>query len=350
MTHTPSAGHWYMLLACCSFHLTYFYLVKFFVPYIAMDRRRLSWVLTFTTALIVSVVAPYVTIDSIGTIFSDPSIPLHSVHSLSSHSPLLSDSSESLGFLRRYGIVSPLTPESAKNIRQESMVPYVVQDQDLTEPDSNTDFDAKSDMTSPGSTSSSPGRSRWFFDMRYAPSDSLGGQGLVVFFAAYLLTDLLIGLLHYREKISFFAGWFHHTMYIMFCYHTIQMGQSHTFASFFIMEVPTAIMGLGQLHKPLRNDMLFSASFVCFRIVYDFALTHELVINRSDIPITLKGVMLFKSLMHFKFLIDLIKQQIRLRSNKSVERKSADISATVAAASTKTWSNAAKASKRRRPL
>ncbi|KAG0252078.1 hypothetical protein BG011_007210 [Mortierella polycephala] len=334
MTHTHSAGHWYMLLACCSFHLTYFYLVKFFVPYIAMDRRRLAWVLTFTTALIISVVAPCVTFGSMGTTFSDPLISPHSVHSLPSHSPLLNDINESFGFLRRYDIVFRPTPEPVMNIHQEPMVPYVVQDQGLVEPDSDTDFGAESDTISSGSTSSlSFGQSRWFFDMRYAPSDSLGGQGLVIFFVAYLLTDLLIGLLHYREKISFFAGWFHHTLYIMFCFYTIQTGQSHIFASFFIIEVPTAIMGLGQLHKPLRSDMLFSASFICFRIVYDFALTHEMVVNRSDIPITLKGAMLFKSLMHFKFLADLIKQQIRLRSNKSVERKSTDIST---AASTKT--------------
>ncbi|KAF9435667.1 hypothetical protein BGZ76_005780, partial [Entomortierella beljakovae] len=79
---------------------------------------------------------------------------------------------------------------------------------------------------------------------------------------------------------------------------------------------PTFILGLGFLHKPLRNDLLFATSFFLFRIVFDFALSHEFIMNRTDLSIIGKSIIAFKSLMNFKFFIDLIHQQIKLRRRR----------------------------------
>lgn len=72
-------------------------------------------------------------------------------------------------------------------------------------------------------------------------------------------------------------------------------------------------MGLGHLHKPLRHDLVFGGLFIAFRILFDFALTHELINNRPEMGSLTKGFLLFKSAMHAKFLVDWINQQRRLR-------------------------------------
>lgn len=82
-------------------------------------------------------------------------------------------------------------------------------------------------------------------------------------------------------------------------------------------------MGLGHLYKPLRHDLVFGGLFVAFRIMFDFALTHELVKNRPEIGLLNKGFQLFKSLMHTKFLVDWISQQRRLRRRPAKEAAAA---------------------------
>lgn len=74
---------------------------------------------------------------------------------------------------------------------------------------------------------------------------------------------------------------------------------------------------------PLRCDMLFGASFVLFRILWDFCLTHEYVVNRPETQIVTKVILIFKSVMNFKFFIDWIKQQIRLWKRKPLSLKAA---------------------------
>ncbi|KAF8985599.1 hypothetical protein BGZ46_003294 [Entomortierella lignicola] len=109
-------------------------------------------------------------------------------------------------------------------------------------------------------------------------------------------------------------------MYTGIIYYTVVTGNSHTATSFLIIEVPTFIMGLGFLHKPLRNDMLFGASYFLFRVLFDFTLSHEMIMNRPDMATAAKIMVLFKFLMNFKFFIDWIKQQIRLRRQRASVR------------------------------
>lgn len=89
-------------------------------------------------------------------------------------------------------------------------------------------------------------------------------------------------------------------------------------------------MGLGHLYKPLRHDMVFGGLFIAFRIVFDFALTHELVKNRPEMGGVTRAFQLFKSAMHAKFLVDWISQQRRLRRKAA---KEADVAARAAKAS-----------------
>ncbi|KAI8604184.1 hypothetical protein EDD21DRAFT_438120 [Dissophora ornata] len=331
---TLTSEHHYMFLGSLGFHLTYFYLIKTFVPYIGNDRKRLSWVLTLATAIVVSVLGPYATFSNLRTVFSEP-VPYEN-YSLTSNQFLAKNAVEAQFY--RYDITFQSTMYQDLH-RQESTI--VTLDPKLSMQQERCNDQGRLEGNLEGSSSfteadkdriiafykayddsrSSPLKSfrhsRWFFDLRFTPSDNWTSQLTVVFFSCYLICDIICGLLHYRERVSFLAGWFHHSLYTCVCYYAVVTGESHAFASFLIIEVPTFILGLGFIFQPLRSDLLFGSSFILLRIFWDFALTHEMVMNRPEMGTSAKAILIFKSAMNFKFLIDWINQQIRLRREKS---------------------------------
>ncbi|KAG0314575.1 hypothetical protein BGZ99_008055 [Dissophora globulifera] len=349
---TLTTEHTYLFFGSMAVHITYFYLVKIFVPSIGRDRKRLSWVLTLVTAMVVSVLGPYSTFSNIRTVFSDP-VPYESYGLLQGNNSLVS----SAHFYRydipiQFALNQEAIPlqDSTLITLDPSLLSHETREQqqsllDHDEVEDNIERLSRSSSFSMGTDASADSiiefykaydasysslsfswsspfkkllHSRWLFDLRFSPSDSWMSQASVIFFACYLICDLACGALHYREKISLVAGWFHHTMYTGICYYTVISGESHTFASFMIIEIPTLIIGLGFVYKRLRNDMIFGVSFILLRIIYDFALTHEMVMHRHTMTTFAKAVLLFKSAMNFKFMIDWLNQQIRLSCKKRV--------------------------------
>ncbi|KAG0032765.1 hypothetical protein BGZ82_006396 [Podila clonocystis] len=283
-----------MILASAVLHLSCFYTVKTFVPYIGRDRKRLSWVLTTFTALVVSLLSAYILYTTGRTRFH-ATVP-YSQYELT---PIA-------GGLYRHDVTfQPLGSSSLEEVpvdRHQEMVSFYQSYDQAAE--------AKSSVFWPH---------RLVMDSRFTPSDSLVGQTAVVFFLMYLVCDLVLSLVYYREQVSFLTGWFHHALYMVISIHTLKVRNAHSFASYLIIEVPTFFMGLGHLHKPLRHDMVFGGLFIAFRIVFDFVLTHELVKNRPEMGGVTKAFQLFKSVMHAKFLVDWISQQRRLRRSMAKE-------------------------------
>ncbi|KAF9175586.1 hypothetical protein BGX20_003589 [Mortierella sp. AD010] len=306
-----TSEHLHMFIISCGIHLAYFYLIKTFVPFIGKDRKRLSWVLTLATALTVSILGPYATFGNIRTVFSEP-IPYEMYNPYAV---------EGLRQVQRYDVLFQLPANSLTQWQDQTWNSNCLPEQ-TEESETTTEYvmfykayDAM--YNSPPTVWHSLRHFRWFFDLRHTPSDSPIAQAAVIFFGCYLILDMACGALHYRERVTILTGWFHHTMYTGICYYTLITGESHTFASFLVIEVPTFFMGLGFLHKPLRNDLLFGLTFILFRILFDFALTHEMVMNRAGLTTISRIILLFKSCMNFKFLIDWINQQIRLRREKA---------------------------------
>ncbi|KAI1314451.1 hypothetical protein EDD11_002153 [Mortierella claussenii] len=370
--------HLHMFLASCAIHITYFYLIKSLVPSIGKDRRRLSWVLTLTTAIIVSIAGPMNTFHTLRTIFSDP-VPYTMYASSPASINNFNNNAVVASKLFRYDITFPSDFDSSASAQQgnrkgqDSIIvtldPSLIIQKQPSEDQSHLESSTRSEKTldqkkqvtikidtqaddvrarikfyeaidapylsssssrtnwrtiSPSSFWHSVRHSRWFFDLRFTPSDSPVSQATVIFFACYLVLDIVLGSVHYRERISILTGWFHHIMYMGICYYTIVTGQAHIFASFMIIEIPTIIMGFGFLHKAFRKDILFGLSFLAFRIVFDFVLTHEMIMNRPSMSAATKAILLFKSAMNFKFFLDWISQQTRLRKNSSGDERTVD--------------------------
>lgn len=103
------------------------------------------------------------------------------------------------------------------------------------------------------------------------------------FFQAYLVADLLMGVIYYRSKINLLTGWIHHTIYIFIVGYTSHMGWSHLFTLCAVMEVPTLVLAIASLNSRFRSDVIFALSFFATRIVLHISLCASMVASRHNV-------------------------------------------------------------------
>jgi hypothetical protein len=100
-------------------------------------------------------------------------------------------------------------------------------------------------------------------------AETEGVRLLSLYFVAFCLCDLLVGLREYREHLQWDSGFLHHTTFVWLLLHVFL---PHGLGVFFLVyspfEVPTLILALGSVFPGLRSDALFGATFFAFRIVY----------------------------------------------------------------------------------
>ena len=90
-----------------------------------------------------------------------------------------------------------------------------------------------------------------------------------LFFAVYLVLDLVLGTIFYREQMTFLSGWLHHSIYLGILYYfNYKLHLWAPFSAFLLSEIPTAIMSYGQLDKTWRSDILFGATYLVTRLIY----------------------------------------------------------------------------------
>lgn len=131
---------------------------------------------------------------------------------------------------------------------------------------------------------------------KVTPHNAMIANPLSMFFLAYLVSDLLTGVLCYRKFVNMSSGWVHHTLYAMFTIYWHQRGWSHAFATALIMEMPTWIMGLGVLNPRFRSYWAFTLSFLVTRIVFHLIMIASLMMPNGayvnkDVPS--RGPMVF---------------------------------------------------------
>jgi len=72
--------------------------------------------------------------------------------------------------------------------------------------------------------------------------------------------------------------------------------------------------------------MLFGATYLILRLLFDFVITHGYVVARPSMGLTTKIIICLKSLLHIQFFSDWIKQQIRLRKKTvGIEKTSSKV-------------------------
>ena len=135
-------------------------------------------------------------------------------------------------------------------------------------------------------------------------------QVTLVYFIAYLCLDLLIGVIDYRSKITFLAGWVHHTCYMMMLTYLLLRGQSIPFCLFLFEEIPTATFSVGFLYKRWRHDNLFGGTYLVTRLLlHMYLMKHIYELDVIGWPFAFAVLPL-----HFYWFSEWIMQQRRLRS------------------------------------
>ncbi|PWN98749.1 hypothetical protein FA09DRAFT_290759, partial [Tilletiopsis washingtonensis] len=92
------------------------------------------------------------------------------------------------------------------------------------------------------------------------------------FFVAYLLSDLGLGAIYYRELINFSSGWAHHTVYTFLFAYWVHRGWAHWAVMACVFELPTTIMGVASIWPALRSNNAFTSTFFLTRIFFHGAL------------------------------------------------------------------------------
>ncbi|KAG0338416.1 hypothetical protein BG000_004001 [Podila horticola] len=131
--------------------------------------------------------------------------------------------------------------------------------------------------------------------------------------------DIVVGLIYYREKITFMSGYFHHALHLLMCVIAFHCNTIDNLVIFLLVEVPTSILALGFMFPRFRNDKLFGMLFFIIRIVVDVIMSHEMLRNTSmgNAP---KIMTAFKVPLNFKLFVDFIGQQKRLHRRQGQQQ------------------------------
>ena len=105
------------------------------------------------------------------------------------------------------------------------------------------------------------------FNMELLSTDNRFHTGFVCFFITYLILDLGLGCLFYRQRITLMTGWVHHLFYIVTLLWFLRLQISSMFTIVSILELPTLILAAGSMVHEWRSDFLFGSTFFVLRLV-----------------------------------------------------------------------------------
>ncbi|KAL1916405.1 uncharacterized protein VTP21DRAFT_5596 [Calcarisporiella thermophila] len=153
------------------------------------------------------------------------------------------------------------------------------------------------------------------FDIRRISPESPYTQMLSGFFSAFLLMDLVLGVLFYRPYLDPLSGWVHHIAYLLLMGYLLNNGSCYGFILMCPLEFPTMLLSLGQINKKFRNDVFFGTAFFATRILY-----HGIMITQfyAYYPVRFfwKLTFLFYP-MHLFWFYGFLRQQVRLAKKKN---------------------------------
>ena len=93
---------------------------------------------------------------------------------------------------------------------------------------------------------------------------------LCVFFLVYLVLELTLGVLEYRESLFLGTCWAHHSAYIALLAWVLQRRYCGAFMALALNELPTVMLALGALHRPWRTDLAFGVVYAAVRLGFSF--------------------------------------------------------------------------------
>lgn len=104
---------------------------------------------------------------------------------------------------------------------------------------------------------------------------------IVLYFTAYLISDIYIGYNEYNKYMLSLSGYTHHIVYIIINILTLYFEVYPIYLLFMILEIPTFILTLGSFNKNYRDDILFGITFLLTRIIYHILIL--VIFNKNKI-------------------------------------------------------------------
>lgn len=90
----------------------------------------------------------------------------------------------------------------------------------------------------------------------------------VLYVISYFIMDCLVGYFEYHKYLCSLSGYTHHIVYTFISLLSINYNVASSFILYFIEELPTYILSIGNYHSHLRSDNLFGITFLMTRIIY----------------------------------------------------------------------------------
>jgi len=102
----------------------------------------------------------------------------------------------------------------------------------------------------------------------FLSTESDVGRSAAVAMVTFMVLDLAVGVLEYREQIQVSTGWAHHFLYTVLYCELLRRGGTQFVIAGACCEMPTFIMALGVVVPAQRRDMAFGVTFFFTRIVW----------------------------------------------------------------------------------
>lgn len=146
-------------------------------------------------------------------------------------------------------------------------------------------------------------------------------------FQGFLLADLALGTLFYRQQITLLFGWVHHIVYASLMLYVFRRGWAPIFALCLAMEIPTAYLSASHIWPRWRNDFLYTIVFFLFRIGLHAVLIVHLSIPRraamllqgSSVPSILLALAF---LLHVSTFVQNVKRLTRVKCDATEDTTS----------------------------
>ncbi|KAI6162808.1 hypothetical protein EDD17DRAFT_1572556, partial [Pisolithus thermaeus] len=122
-----------------------------------------------------------------------------------------------------------------------------------------------------------------YADITCIPQSSMWTYCACRFFQAYLIADIVLGLLHYQSKVNWLTGWVHHSVYVLVIEYAVCVNWSHIFCLCATMEIPTLVLAIATISPNLRSDVLFATTFFLTSIVLPVRLGLSFFLQRARV-------------------------------------------------------------------
>jgi betaine lipid synthase len=140
-------------------------------------------------------------------------------------------------------------------------------------------------------------------------------KNIVLFFTSYLIMDMLIGKYSYPQYMTNISGNIHHSVYICINYLIFKLNLQDIYILFYLEELPTVLLSIGQYNQVYRNDNLFGFVFFKTRILY-----HVFLLYKTYGISKVSSIISFLALLLHTHWFKTWFQKYFLKSNKSISK------------------------------